>query len=78
MSLVNFLFRVVTNLNHENELIGLYFFFEYKIFICNLRLLAATTLRNNLGLHTLQEVLQEKEKIAQNMQEHLDSATHAW
>jgi regulator of protease activity HflC (stomatin/prohibitin superfamily) len=40
--------------------------------------LAATTLRNNLGLHTLQEVLQEKEKIAHNMQEHLDSATHQW
>ena len=42
------------------------------------RLLAATTLRNNLGLHTLQEVLQEKESIARLMQEHLDSATHAW
>ena len=40
--------------------------------------MAATTLRNTLGLHTLQEILQEKEKIAHSMQEHLDSATHAW
>ena len=42
------------------------------------RQMAATTLRNTLGLHTLQEILQEKEAIAFNMQEHLDSATHAW
>ena len=42
------------------------------------RLLAATTLRNNLGLRTLQEILQEKEAISHSMQEHLDSATHAW
>jgi hypothetical protein len=31
-----------------------------------------------LGLHTLQEILQEKEAIAHTMQEHLDAATHAW
>jgi len=42
------------------------------------RQLAATTLRNTLGLHTLQEILQEKEKIAHSMQEHLDNTTHAW
>ena len=42
------------------------------------RLLAATTLRNILGLRTLQEILQDKEVISHQMQEHLDSATHAW
>ena len=42
------------------------------------RLLAATTLRNTLGLHSLQEILQEKEKLAHSMKEHLDTATHAW
>ena len=35
------------------------------------RLLAATTLRNILGLRTLQEILQEKEAISHQMQEHL-------
>ena len=44
----------------------------------NCRLLAATTLRNTLGLHTLQEILQEKEAIAHSMQEHLDATTHVW
>jgi erythrocyte band 7 integral membrane protein len=42
------------------------------------RLLAATTLRNNLGIKTLQEILQEKENISHAMQEDLDSATEAW
>lgn len=32
------------------------------------RLLAATTLRNTLGTKTLQEVLQDRENIAHNMQ----------
>lgn len=32
------------------------------------RLLAATTLRNALGTKTLQEILQERETIAHNMQ----------
>lgn len=32
------------------------------------RLLAATTLRNTLGTRTLQEILQDKEIISQNMQ----------
>ena len=32
------------------------------------RLLAATTLRNILGTHTLQEILQDKENIAHHMQ----------
>ena len=40
--------------------------------------MAATTLRNTLGLHTLQEILQDKEKLAQAMQESLDNATHTW
>jgi hypothetical protein len=40
--------------------------------------LAATTLRNTLGMHTLQEILQDKEKLAQAMQESLDNATHTW
>ena len=42
------------------------------------RQLAATTLRNILGMRTLQEILQEKEEIATDMQRHLDSVTHAW
>jgi erythrocyte band 7 integral membrane protein len=32
------------------------------------RLLAATTLRNQLGTKTLQEVLQDRESLAQHMQ----------
>jgi regulator of protease activity HflC (stomatin/prohibitin superfamily) len=51
---------------------------NFKEFYILNRLLAATTLRNTLGLHTLQEILQEKEAIAHSMQEHLDAATHAW
>ena len=42
------------------------------------RQLAATTLRNILGMKTLQEVLQDKESIAHHMQEILDEATEAW
>ena len=42
------------------------------------RQLASTTLRNILGLRTLQEILQEKESIAVDMQRHLDSVTHSW
>lgn len=42
------------------------------------RSLAATTLRNILGTKTLQEILQEKESIAHNMQEILDNATEQW
>ena len=42
------------------------------------RQLAATTLRNILGMKTLQEVLQDKESIAHHMQEMLDEATEAW
>lgn len=42
------------------------------------RSLAATTLRNILGTKTLQEILQEKEVIAHNMQEVLDNATENW
>jgi erythrocyte band 7 integral membrane protein len=34
------------------------------------RLLAATTLRNILGMKTLQEILQDRENIAHNMQVH--------
>lgn len=42
------------------------------------RLLAATTLRNILGTKTLQEILQEKESIANRMQELLDATTEQW
>lgn len=42
------------------------------------RLLAATTLRNILGTKTLQEILQDKESLSQNMQRVLDAATHEW
>jgi erythrocyte band 7 integral membrane protein len=42
------------------------------------RLLAATTLRNILGMKTLQEILQDKETIAHHMQEILDAATDDW
>ena len=42
------------------------------------RQLAATTLRNILGLKTLQELLQDKESIAHHMQEMLDDATETW
>ena len=40
--------------------------------------LAATSLRNILGMKTLQEILQEKEVIAHKMQEMLDDATETW
>jgi len=42
------------------------------------RLLAATTLRNILGTKTLQEILQDRETIANHMQEILDVATDQW
>lgn len=42
------------------------------------RLLAATTLRNILGTKTLQEILQDREHIAQMMQDTLDTATDVW
>lgn len=42
------------------------------------RLLAATTLRNQLGTKTLQEVLQDRESLAVLMQEILDEATDVW
>ncbi|CAF0820442.1 unnamed protein product [Brachionus calyciflorus] len=42
------------------------------------RLLAAATLRNILGTRTLQEILQDKEMISQQMQEMLDNATDSW
>ena len=42
------------------------------------RLLAATTLRNILGTKTLQEILQDKESLSQNMQHILDVATDDW
>lgn len=41
-------------------------------------LLAATTLRNILGTHTLQEILREKDSISHRMQEMLDAATDQW
>lgn len=42
------------------------------------RLLAATTLRNTLGMRSLQQVLSEREDIAQHMQVGLDEATDIW
>ena len=40
--------------------------------------LAATTLRNTLGMRSLQEILQDKEKITHHMLELLDDATEPW
>lgn len=42
------------------------------------RLLAATSLRNILGIKTLQEILTDKESIAHHLQEVLDVATDDW
>lgn len=42
------------------------------------RLLAATTLRNILGTKSLQEILQDKDIIANQMQSILDEATDVW
>jgi erythrocyte band 7 integral membrane protein len=42
------------------------------------RLLAATSLRNILGTKTLQEILQDREHIAQMMRENVDVATDPW
>lgn len=42
------------------------------------RLLAATTLRNILGTKSLQEILQDKDNIALQMQTILDDATNVW
>ncbi|XP_021357278.1 stomatin-2-like isoform X2 [Mizuhopecten yessoensis] len=41
-------------------------------------LLAATTLRNTLGTHTMAEMLQQRENIVQIMQTVLDQATDQW
>ena len=53
--------------------------------ICNVeqygastRLLASTTLRNTLGTKTLGQILQEKEAMAEEMQNILDAATDPW
>ncbi|KAI3382189.1 hypothetical protein SNEBB_007578 [Seison nebaliae] len=42
------------------------------------KLLAATTLRNELGCATLQEILAEREKISQSLREQLDRQTDPW
>ena len=42
------------------------------------RLLAATTLRNVLGMRNLGEILSERESIAGEMQAALDEATEPW
>lgn len=42
------------------------------------RLLAQTTLRNELGTKNLSEILQERDGIAQNIQKILDAATDPW
>ena len=50
-----------------------------KIFFSHsTRLLAATTLRNVLGTKNLSEILSEREKISENMQNSLDEATDPW
>jgi len=41
-------------------------------------LLAATSLRNILGTHTLQEVLREKDQISHSIREIIDEATAKW
>jgi erythrocyte band 7 integral membrane protein len=41
-------------------------------------LLAATSLRNILGIKSLQEILTDKDHISQHMQQILDSATDEW
>lgn len=42
------------------------------------QLLAATTLRNVLGTRTLQEILADRESIANSMQTVLDECTEGW
>lgn len=42
------------------------------------RLLAQTTLRNNLGQYSLSGLLAEREVITQNMEQFLDNATDPW
>lgn len=42
------------------------------------QLLAQTTLRNILGTKSLQEILTDRENIAQSMQTHLDEGTDPW
>lgn len=42
------------------------------------QLLAQTTLRNMLGTKTLQEILAEREEIANRMEELLDEGSSGW
>lgn len=42
------------------------------------QLLAQTTLRNMLGTKTLQEILSDRENIANRMEEELDHGTTGW
>jgi erythrocyte band 7 integral membrane protein len=42
------------------------------------RLLAATTLRNVLGMKNLSELLTDRENISNAMTNILDEATHPW
>lgn len=42
------------------------------------RVLSSTTIRNIFGTKTLQEILSEREIIANLMQEALDATTHKW
>ena len=51
---------------------------ETSFFSHSTRLLAATTLRNVLGTKNLAEILSEREKISENMQNSLDEATDPW
>ena len=42
------------------------------------KLIASTTLRTLLGTRNLAEILSDREHIAREMLEHLDSATDPW
>ena len=42
------------------------------------QLLAQTTVRNMLGTKTLQEILSDRENIANRMEEELDQGTSGW
>lgn len=51
---------------------------KYKMDSASTRLLAATTLRNVLGMKNLSEILSDRENISHSMQSSLDEATDPW
>ena len=46
--------------------------------IYSTRQLAATTVRNFMGLKTLQDILQDKEVLSDEMRSHLNHTTYKW